>query len=94
MYKREYQEKKKALMEEMRAVQEKMLSLDDSYAKECMERSGYKVGAVLSKEGREGIIVGAVITNGMPQLDVRKINKEGTPSQMRNTFLCNYLKEV
>lgn len=93
MYKKEYNEQKEALKEELRRIRKCLIDLDEFYAKECMERNGYKVGDTIMIGGRNGIIVGATITNGNPQLDVHKICKDGTISEIRNFPLCIYLNQ-
>lgn len=92
MKKEEYLEQKENLKKELQKIQARLIELDEYYAKDCMERNGYEVGQRINIRGREGIVVGATM-GYKPQLNVHKIRKDGTMSDLRDYALCIYLKE-
>ena len=91
----EYNNEINALELEKGRIQRKISSLNERYRTELLERNGYKVGDQFDCDGTQCMISGVDECVGSFFLQLKKLKKDGTPSQNGTSegFLKYKLKE-
>jgi hypothetical protein len=93
MNKAEFESKRTELRNKIEKLRNDISELEQAYLTEVAERSGYKIGDRVSKDGHEGVVTGFEFFI-FPKLVVCKFKKDGTPSSIRDHHLSITLKEV
>ena len=91
----EYNNQLNALESEKGRIQQEISRLKERYRTELLERNGYKIGDKLDCNGTPCVISGVDECIGIFFLQLKKLKKDGTPSQFEafEGFMKYKLKE-